>query len=241
MRATSGWRGATPRRWPGLCAVCHDWGRGRVCSACRDRFAPTASRCARCALPTASGLASCGTCIAAPPPYAATFARVDYAYPWDRLIPAFKFHGALELAPELAEMIVEARSDRASIDDAPTVVPVPLAATRLRERGYNQAWELARRAARRLGLRADAGLLLRLRETPHQLALPPEARVGNVRDAFAVEPRRLGEVRGRSFAVVDDVMTTGSTVGEIATVLQRAGAARVEVWIVARTPRPGDA
>ncbi|MEO5883089.1 MAG: phosphoribosyltransferase family protein, partial [Caldimonas sp.] len=98
----------------------------------------------------------------------------------------------------------------------------------------------ARRLAPRLGGRAEASLLLRLRDTPHQVALPPDERAGNVRGAFAVEPRRLGEVRGRTVALVDDVMTTGSTAAEIARVLKQAGAARVEVWVVARTPRPAD-
>jgi len=119
-------------------------------------------------------------------------------------------------------------------------VPVPLADPRLRERGFNQAWELARRVASRLGGRADAGLLVRVRDTPHQLALPPDERAGNVRGAFAVEPRRRGEIRGRTVAVVDDVMTTGSTAAEIARVLRHAGAARIEIWVVARTPRPAD-
>ena len=80
----------------------------------------------------------------------------------------------------------------------PLVVPVPLARRRLRERGYNQAWELARRVARALDVAADATLLLRVRETAHQLDLPPAARAGNVRGAFAVEPRRRAEVAGRA-------------------------------------------
>ena len=197
-------------------------------------------RCLRCALPVPAGVAVCGVCLAAPPPFDAAFARVDYAYPWDRLIPAFKFHAALELGPIFAEAIVEARAADAALGPA-LVVPVPLSDARLRERGYNQAWEVARRAARRLGCAADASLVLRVRDTPHQLALPPGERAGNVRGAFAVEPRRLGEVRERTIAVVDDVMTTGSTVAELARVLKLAGAARVEVWVVARTPRPGDA
>ena len=167
-------------------------------------------------------------------------ARVDYAYPWDRLIPAFKFHAALDLAPVFASAIVEACAGRVDEAAPNVVVPVPLSAARLRERGYNQAWELARRSARRLRCPADAHLLLRIRDTSHQLALPPEERAGNVRGAFAVEPRRLAEVRGRSIAVVDDVMTTGHTLAEIARVLKGAGAARVEVWVFARTPRPGD-
>jgi ComF family protein len=121
------------------------------------------------------------------------------------------------------------------------LLPVPLSTQRLRERGYNQAWELARRLARACAGCADAGLLLRLKDTPHQLAFPPEQRAGNVRSAFAVEPRRLGELRGRSVTVVDDVMTSGATVAEIARVLLQAGASEVAVWVFARTPKPGDA
>lgn len=240
-RLPTAWRGLSPWRLPSLCAVCHDWGAGRVCAACSARFAAVVPRCQRCALPVPASVAVCGACRASPPPYDAAIARVDYAFPWDRLIAAFKFHGALDLAPVLASAIVEAR--RGDAEDAmPTlIVPVPLSEARLRERGYNQAWELARRVARRIEGRADARLLLRIRDTPHQLALPPEARAGNVRNAFAVEPRRLAEVRGRAVAVVDDVMTTGSTIAEIARVLKQAGAARVEAWVVARTPRPEDA
>ena len=198
-------------------------------------------RCLRCALPVPAGVAVCGACLAVPPPFDAAFSRVDYSFPWDRLIPAFKFHAALDLAPVFAEAIVEARAGGAAALGKVLVVPVPLSDARLRERGYNQAWELARRAARRFGCAADASLLLRVRDTPHQIALPPGERAGNVRGAFAVDPRRLGEVRERVIAIVDDVMTTGSTVAEIARTLKQAGATRVEVWVVARTPRPGDA
>ena len=95
--------------------------------------------------------------------------------------------------------------------------------------------------ARRLGIVAEPELLLRVRETAHQLALPLAARADNVRGAFAVEPRRRAELRGRHVAIVDDVMTTASTAAEIAGVVRRAGAATVEIWVLARTPRPGDA
>jgi ComF family protein len=116
------------------------------------------------------------------------------------------------------------------------LLPVPLAAERLCERGYNQAWELARRVARRLPCACDARLLLRMKDTPHQLALPPERRAANVRGVFALEPRRRLEVQGRSVALVDDVMTTGATVAEIAATLLLAGARSVQVWVLARTP-----
>ncbi len=167
----------------------------------------------------------------------AAVARVDYRRPWDQVVAAFKFHDALDLAGALASGLADAVGTAGDVD---AVVPVPLAAARLRERGYNQAWELARRVASRLGAPADAGLLVRIRETTHQLDLPHEARAGNVRGAFAVEPMRRADVHGRRIAVVDDVMTTGSTLGEIATVLKQAGASEVSAWVFARTPPPGD-
>jgi ComF family protein len=224
---------------PGLCAVCHGWGRGRVCAECREAFAAPVPRCRRCALVVAAGIAVCGQCLTIPPAFDAALAAVDYAAPWDRLVTAFKFHGALELAPLFAEALVDA-SERRAAARPDLVLPVPLALTRLRERGYNQAWELTRRVARRLTVSAEPQLLLRIRETAHQLDLPPAARAGNVRGAFAVEPRRRAEIAGRRVAVVDDVMTTGSTAAELAQVLKQAGAAAVEVWVVARTPRPGE-
>ena len=227
-------------RWPSLCAVCEGWGLGRVCADCRERFAPLLPRCRRCALQVPAGVEVCGDCLATPPPFDAAFARVDYAYPWDRLIPAFKFHAALDLAPALVEAMVESGAGREAGVPGSLVVPVPLSDPRLRERGFNQAWELARRLAPRIGGRAERSLLVRLRDTPHQIALPPGERAGNVRGAFAVEPRRREEIRGRVVALVDDVMTSGSTVTEIAGVLRQAGAARIEVWVVARTPRPAD-
>ena len=225
-------------RLPSQCAVCHGWGERRVCDECRQRFATPVPRCRRCALQVPAGAAECGACLTHPPPFAQVIAAVDYAYPWDGLITRFKFHAALDLAPALAWQLLQAL--RAADADRPTLLlPAPLSAARLRERGFNQSWELARRLGRALHCPADARLLLRTRDTPHQLALPVEQRAGNVRGAFAVEPRRLSELQGRSVTLVDDVMTTGETAAEMARVLMRAGAAAVNVWVVARTPRPG--
>jgi predicted amidophosphoribosyltransferase len=87
---------------------------------------------------------------------------------------------------------------------------------------------------------ADASLLLRIRDTPHQLALPVERRAANVHGAFAVEPKRRTELRGRKVTLVDDVLTTGATAAELTGVLRRAGAAEVHLWVLARTPAPND-
>ena len=232
------------RGWPSLCAVCHGWGTQRVCADCVRRFAAEVPRCTGCALQVPSGVARCGACLTDPMPFECSVAAVDYAYPWDSLITRFKFHGALDLAPALAQCLADAvrRGSVMSPSPPPSILlPVPLSGARLRERGFNQAWELARRLAPLLRCPADAHLLLRMRDTPHQLAFPPAQRAGNVRAAFAIEPRRSAELRGRSVAIIDDVMTTGATAAEVARVLLQAGAARVQVWAVARTPRPGDA
>ena len=227
-------------RLPSLCAICRGWGVQRVCAQCVQRFAPVVPRCQRCALQVPDGVALCGACLTAPPPFASALAAVEYAHPWDALITHFKFHGALDLAPALARRLLDA-FERSEVAAPTLLLPLPLSNARLRERGHNQAWELARRIGRALRCPADARLLLRVKDTPHQLALPPEQRASNVRGAFAVEPRRLAEVRGRRVTLVDDVMTTGATAAEASRTLLQAGASEVNVWVVARTPRPGAA
>ena len=221
---------------PSQCAVCHDWGTQRVCALCVTRFAPALPRCARCAIEVPAGTGLCGACLTDPPPFEHTLAAVDYAHPWDGLITQFKFHSALDLAPALTRQLLD--SFRRSSEPVPALLlPIPLSAARLRERGYNQAWELTRRLARALSCPADASLLLRVKDTPHQLTLAPDKRAGNVRAAFAVEPQRRAELAGKTITLVDDVMTTGATVAEAARVMLHAGAAQVQVWVVARTPR----
>jgi ComF family protein len=165
-------------------------------------------------------------------------AALDYGFPWDGLVSGLKFHGQIELAPSLARLLSDAVVAAGIEPAARLIVPVPLSQLRLRERGYNQAWELARRVARRHGARADAQLLQRIRDTAHQLELPEAERAANVRGAFLVEPRHTDRVRGREVALVDDVMTTGATAFEAARALLAAGAAQVELWVLARTPAP---
>jgi ComF family protein len=117
--------------------------------------------------------------------------------------------------------------------DVDSVIAVPLSADRLRSRGYNQAVEIARHVARRS---VELDLCVRERDTPAQMDLPYAERRRNVRGAF----RCTRALPGASVAVVDDVMTTGATLDEIASVLKRAGAARVVNWVVARTFPPAD-
>jgi len=185
--------------------------------------------------------ARCGACVANPPPLDRCIAALDHAFPWDGLLRRFKFEQALELRGALADRLAQALS--AAQADHPAalpdlILPVPLSRERLRERGYNQSLEIARVLGRRLGVRAPSRWLLRVREGAPQtaLALDLDVRRRNVRGAFAVEPHHLDRIQGRHFALVDDVMTSGATLMELARVLRHAGAARVQAWVVARTP-----
>jgi len=230
-------------RCPGQCTVCRQWCERAVCPGCLQRYARPRPRCWTCALPLppeALGYAEprCGACLAHPPPLARCVAALDYAFPWDGLLRRFKFERGLELRGLLADRLDQALiAAQATLPEAlpDLLLAVPLARARLRERGYNQSLEIARVLARRHGLRAPSRWLLRVRDTAAQTALDLQARHVNVRGAFAVEPGHLERLAGRHVALVDDVMTTGATLHELARVLHQAGARRVQAWVVART------
>jgi len=238
LTAATHWLALGRRHAGGRCAVCRGWCAGDLCAFCTARFALEQPRCDGCALALAATGAPrdavCTRCRLAPPPWSRAVAGVDYGYPWDRLLADFKFHQRLEavgalLQPLLARLQGERGGDW-------RVVAVPLSRERLRERGYNQSWELARRLARALALEARADALFRVRDTGHQLGLHRDARQANLRDAFVVVPRHAAWVRGARIALVDDVLTTGATARAAARTLRAAGAREVQVWTVARTP-----
>ncbi|HET9733656.1 MAG TPA: ComF family protein [Burkholderiales bacterium] len=213
----------------GTCYLCRGAAEGVLCAAC-DAELPRleGAACPRCALPSPGG-AVCGRCLAHPPAYDATVAALAYEFPADVLVQGLKFRGELALAPLLGQMLA-ARLPRGTRVDY--ILPVPLARARLRERGFNQALEIARPLAVATGCKLAPHLAERSRDTPPQLDLPLEERARNVRGAF-----RCAQVPARAeIALVDDVMTTGATLDELAATLKRAGAARVVNWVVARTP-----
>ena len=156
----------------------------------------------------------------------------SFDFPVDALVRALKFHGERCYARVLGTLLARERArDPAPLPDL--VVPVPLHPLRLRERGYNQAAELARFAARELGLPFAPNALHRLRPTREQTGLGSEDRTANVRGAFAA----TGSLAARRVALVDDVVTTGSTAGAAAAALAQSGTRGVELWVVARAMR----
>ncbi len=181
--------------------------------------------------------ALCDDCRHAPPPWSRAIAAIDYDFPWDSLIVAMKAQTGADRAPALASLLATAiPDDEAREVDA--VVPIPLAPRRLRERGFNQAWEVARRVAAAHRRPAHADVLSRVLETPVLAPLNRTQRAGHLRAAFMVEPAADARVRGRRIALVDDVLTTGATLTAATQALLRHGAADVVVWVVARTPKP---
>ncbi len=187
--------------------------------------------------PTADRRATvCGACLLRPPPLNACFSALPYAFPWDALVGRFKFGDEPALAGPLAGLMRAQPTLMAALAGADRVLPLPLAAGRLAERGYNQALELARRLVPRRQL--ATGLLQRVRETAPQSALPLSERAGNLRQAFMVPAGQAATIRGRRLVLVDDVMTSGATLHEAARALRRAGAASVSAVVLARTDRP---
>ncbi|MCD9047946.1 ComF family protein [Luteimonas sp. MHLX1A] len=220
--------------YPARCPICREVAdeASGLCAACAARLPWLRAACDRCALPLADTHPArrvCGDCLQRAPPLRFVQASFLYGFPLDRLLPRFKFHRDLACGRLLSQWMLPAC---AAAPRPGAVLPVPLHATRLRERGYDQALELARPLARALDLplRAD---LVRMRATAAQSSLDAGARRRNLRGAFVVDARRpLPE----HVALVDDVMTTGATLHAAARALHRAGVARVDAWVCARVP-----
>jgi ComF family protein len=184
----------------------------------------------------------CAACVASPPPWRRAVSAVDYGFPWDTLVAALKFRNRPELAGTLSRLleqaVVAAESRTPGWPGADLVLPVPLAPARLAARGYNQAWELARRVSQALGRQADSTWLQRPLHTEPLPGQTRQARARSLEGAFMVDPTRRTALAGRHVALVDDVLTTGATAREACSVLLRAGAGSVELWTLARTPEP---
>jgi ComF family protein len=222
--------------FPPRCQLCGD-GSGsasQLCVPCTAELPWLANTCSQCAQPLAalSQQGHCGACQRRPPAFDETTALFHYQPPVDYLLKRLKFANELACAPLLAGLLAERLGQRGNSLPG-LLVPVPLHPTRLHERGFNQALELARVLGKRLHIPLAHRLCRRRRPTEAQSRLPPAARRLNMRNAFAVS----GTPDSRHVAIVDDVMTTGHTANELARTLKRAGAECVEVWVIARTGR----
>jgi ComF family protein len=230
--------------YPATCALCGapgDDGRD-LCAGCRADLPAIGPCCVRCALPfDADGAGQpihehrlCGRCQLHPPPFTQCMAAFRYEDPLPALVAGVKFRARMHLIRLLGNLLADTllSAEGSGPTERPQViVPVPLHPARLRQRGYNQALELARVVGRRLSIPVDAASCRRTRATRAQSELEERQRLRNIRGAFAA----VGKPP-RHVAILDDVVTTGATVSELARALHRGGCERIDVWTLARTP-----
>lgn len=201
----------------------------QLCAACEaDLPRLPQPRCTICAVPLGSG-SVCGTCLQNPPHFTTVKAAFVYRFPIDALIHAFKYGGQFTVASLLAPALAQAVGP----DRVDLIVPMPLAARRLGSRGFNQALELARTVGRLTAIPVAIDICRKVLETAPQASLPWKERARNVRGAFACGAR-LDRLR---VAVIDDVMTSGASLDELARCLRQAGAHEVQGWVIARAVR----
>nr|WP_175443937.1 ComF family protein [Nitrosospira sp. Nsp13] len=210
------------------CLLCGTASNGNLCAPCRDSLPHLPfNHCLVCALPMAESCV-CGACLAKPPAFDRTVAALSYAFPVNALIHSLKYQTNLPMAPVLADLLL-ARIDKDSFPNF--IVPMPLHPVRLRERGFNQALEIARKVSKRCGIPLLPDACKRIKDTVSQAELPWKEREKNIRGAFTCET----DLTGKHIAMLDDVMTTGATLNELAKVLRKHGAVHVSGWVVART------
>jgi len=207
------------------------WG---VCSICRLAVRLGDRVCPQCGLPAANPILPCGRCLQKPPPWQRLVAVSAYAPPLSPLIHQLKFSRRPELAVALARLqllaILDARrTTRLTLPDR--IVSVPLYSRRQWQRGFNQSELLCRPLAHWLGCRYASNILTRTRPALTQHFLNARRRKSNLKNAFRLEL----PLHGLHIAIVDDVVTTGSTVAEITRLLMQGGAATVQVWCLCRT------
>lgn len=217
---------------PACCLLCGDkLADGRICRPCRDDLPAPAHPCPRCALPLDAPAASCGACLSRPPPWNRCITPLLYRLPASSLLAGFKYQRRLAAGRLLADLLLE-RLRREGTGPAELLLPVPMHWRRRLRRGFNQTELIADQLGAALGLPVAMRGLQRSRPTSPQQALNAAARARNLRGAFTLTM----PVVGRHLALIDDVVTTGATATELCRLLQRSGAASVQLWALARTP-----
>jgi ComF family protein len=219
---------------PPICILCHQPSDRPedLCQGCKDDMPILPQTCPRCAKTFTTLANPCGECLRKPPPFDAAFALFSYQKPVTKMIMDLKFQSGLVNANILgAWMGAAIRDTWYRTSPLPEVIiPMPLHAKRLRERGFNQSLEIARPIAKLLKLPLDLSSCARVKATAAQAMLPAEQRVRNIKNAFSA----ANSLAGRHIALLDDVTTTGYSMTELAKTCKKAGAKRIDVWYCAR-------
>ncbi len=233
---TKGWLGRTlSGLLPEACLACAEASTcGPLCAECRAALPWNRCACPRCALPLPAAAPMCGRCVRRAPPQSQGVAPLRYAEPVDRLVTQLKFAQQLAAGRALVELMQQHEGISALLAGVTLAVPIPLHRTRLRERGYNQALELLRPLVAGTAIPLTLTALIRHRPTLAQTGLDAPSRRRNLRRAFNADP---AQVKDHCVLLMDDVITTGTTVAEAARTLLQAGAREVRVLAAARVAR----
>jgi len=218
---------------PPTCILCGNPGfhSRDICHSCYMQLPRNNLCCYRCAeiLETPSlAPALCGRCLSRHPAFDETYAPFIHQGAIRHLIGSLKFGADYKNARLLGVLLADHLKQTAERPEL--ILPVPLHKSRYRQRGFNQAIEIGRTVAKELQIPLDLNSCTRHRDTPHQTQLSAKKRRKNLKNAFSV----IKPIDARHIAILDDVMTTGSTAHELAYVLKKAGACRVDVWVCAR-------
>ncbi len=213
-----------------LCAS-HEGGLLGLCEPCLQSLPwHTSPQCPQCGL-ISNGLV-CGSCLSSPPSFDSTQALFTYDYPLDRLLQHYKYSESLHLANTFSTLLIDKElSVKAAGSKVDLIIPMPMHPIRLKERGFNQALEIARLISKDMQIKLDYTCCQRVKHTPSQASLPLMERIKNIRGAFACQQN----LQDLNIAILDDVMTTGASLNELAKTLKLAGAKHVECWVIART------
>lgn len=220
--------------FPNRCLLCEFNSEKLICKDCFEILPRFKSNCRQCGLinDTENNLTLCGQCISNPPPFNTTHSLFEYTAPISSLIWQLKFHGNLSIAKLLSDYWIDFISQKYASNSLPElIIPVPLHHARLKERGFNQALEIAKPIGKYFHIPVDTRTCIRIKNTQAQSSLIASKRKNNLKNAFGLSY----PITAKHIAIVDDVMTTGNTVTEIAHLFKKAGVEKIDVWCCART------
>ena len=214
------------------CLLCNASTKSQIslCKQCIDALPRTPQPCCpQCGLATQGEV--CGKCLKEKPYYDKTTALFAYAFPFNAVLQEYKYNHALYLSKTIAQLFV----DNILSHNIDIIIPMPLHPNRLKERGFNQSAEVAYILAKAIGIPVNDTACQRIKHTPPQASLPLKERLKNMRGAFSVNQALATQhIKGKRIAIIDDVITTGSTVNELSLVLKKAGALSVHCYAFAR-------
>lgn len=216
-------------RLPAVCVLCNQYHSGvyAVCSPCTSLLLPIKHPCSICSLPlTDEKFLQCGFCIKSKPAFDRVFCHYYFEEPLRTLLHEFKYYKGLYLRTFMVKLMLDALPDKPTLG---CLVPVPLHASRIRQRGFNQAAELTKLLAKSLKIPFDLTLCKKIINTPSQVSLNRQQRHQNLKKAFTNQSSHYSHI-----TLVDDLLTTGSTSNELAKSLKLQGVQRVDVWCLAR-------